>query len=165
MNGVFISWSHHWLPPFCLYGFFKVFFLGAERFRNCLTKSWDITKGWVEKGAASPITSSPSFWLSSDWGNTYNFTVLSLRHLSTAMNAELEAPFAPYRAKQHAYDSDLVKPDGVDELVLSPGMTGSFQEVNPTPQTKAIPRSSAFWWYPLVVTNIYHIAIYIYNII
>lgn len=51
--------------------------------------------------------------------NTYNFTVLSLRHLSTAMNAELEAPFAPYRAKQHAYDSDLVKPDGVEELVLS----------------------------------------------
>jgi hypothetical protein len=37
------------------------------------------------------------------------------------MNAELEAPFAPYRAKQHAYDSDLVKPDGVEELVLSPG--------------------------------------------
>lgn len=64
--------------------------------------------------------------------NTYNFTVLSLRHLSTAMNAELEAPFAPYRAKQHAYDSDLVKPDGVDELVLTSTLQIDASRIRPS---------------------------------
>lgn len=54
-------------------------------------------------------------------GNEYTFTVLSLRHMSITLNALADAPFVPYRAKVHSYSSDVVRPDGVDELVLTPG--------------------------------------------
>ncbi len=40
--------------------------------------------------------------------------------MSITLNALADAPFVPYRAKVHSYSSDLVKPDGVDELVLTP---------------------------------------------
>ena len=71
-----------------------------------------------------PGCNRPSFLLSPfnfRQGNEYTFTVLSLRHMSITLNALADAPFVPYRAKVHSYSSDVVKPDGVDELVLTPG--------------------------------------------
>jgi len=64
--------------------------------------------------------------------NEYTFTVLSLRHMSITLNALADAPFVPYRAKVHSYSSDVVKPDGVDELVLTSKLQMDSTQIRPS---------------------------------
>ncbi|CAK9032109.1 unnamed protein product [Durusdinium trenchii] len=51
--------------------------------------------------------------------NRYNFTVLSLRHLSPRLNAEVDTGFQPFQPIVHSYHCDLVKPDKLTELILT----------------------------------------------